>query len=150
MLLAQGFGLAHLSDPEAASTWRPLQKGPAPQSGPSKLMHIPQTAHAAPEKSRSPAALSLAPVALAAASASAQVTPRLVSREVHEFSFHLHECEVTSQDYLLNLQASLLQHEGSSSGQHSGRILLGALSVHECNTSRHWPHSHVQRRRPIT
>lgn len=50
------------------------------------------TAHngcAAPEKIRSPAALSLPPVALAAASATAQVTPRLVSREVQEFSFHL-------------------------------------------------------------
>jgi hypothetical protein len=52
---------------------------------------------------RSPAALSLAPVALAAASATAQVTPRLVSRDVQLFSFHLHHCAAASQPRAIKL-----------------------------------------------
>jgi hypothetical protein len=62
----------------------------------------------APENIKSPAALSLAPVALAAASATAHVTPRLVSREVHEFNFHLRQCVMKSQHRALNLGKSPL------------------------------------------
>ena len=77
----------------------------------------PHNQHAAPEKIRSPAALSLAPVALAAASATAQVTPRLVSREVHELSFHLRSRTAASEHRIGNSAGLPFHASMSESGQ---------------------------------